>query len=93
MKNGLVINKWNNQCWYKDDLYYRDDDLPAITWEDGSKFWYQHSKDHREDGPADMYADGYNYWWLNGSRYEFDDWCIKLNKSPKEKAYLALKYC
>ena len=92
MRNGLVIDEDGNQFWYKDNLLHRDDDLPAIIYTGGIKFWHQNGLWHRENGPADMWADGENCWWIEGVSYSFDEWCLKLNKSPKEKAYLLLKY-
>jgi hypothetical protein len=34
----------------------------------GDKCWYLNGKRHREDGPAEEWADGTKcwYWWLNG---------------------------
>ena len=32
----------------------------------GSKYWYLNGKKHREDGPAEEYANGDKYWYLNG---------------------------
>ena len=92
MRNGLIIHDNGDQCWYKDDKLHREDDLPAIIWADSSKFWAINGKCHRENGPADMHVDGKIYWYLNGDAHFFDDWCIKLNKSPKEKAMLMLQY-
>ena len=92
MKNGLEINDFGTHIWYKDDKLHRDDDLPAMIWDDGSQFWYRNGEFHRENGPADMYANGDIVWWLNGEYYDFDEWCLKLDKSPKEKAMLMLTY-
>ena len=92
MKNGLKVDILGNQFWYKDGLRHREDDLPAVIWADGTSFWYLHDKSHRECGPAVMLSTGKISWWLNDNQYSFDEWCIELNKSPKEKAYLALKY-
>ena len=47
---------------------------------------------HNETGPAISWVSGKHAWVLSGYTYKFDDWCLKLNKSPKEKAYFALKY-
>jgi hypothetical protein len=46
-----------------------------ITYPDGSQEWYKDGKVHREDGPAVIETDGYQYWYLNGREYtkeEFD---------------------
>jgi hypothetical protein len=32
----------------------------------GGKYWHLDGKRHREDGPAEEWADGSKYWWLNG---------------------------
>ena len=46
-------------------------------WEkDGSRWWYKNGKLHREDGPADIWKDGYKQWWLDGGRI----WSSDLNK-------------
>jgi len=31
-------------------------------------------------------------WYLNGEKYTFDDWLVKLNVTPEEKAILRLKW-
>ncbi len=46
-----------------------------ITYPDGCQEWYKDGKVHREDGPAVIETDGYQYWYLNGREYtkeEFD---------------------
>ena len=92
MRNGLISDQYGNQFWYKDDKYHRDDDFPAVIRADGTYIWYIDGIFHRENGPAVMYTNGVNFWWLDGVNYDFDEWCLELNKSPKEKAFLALKY-
>ena len=63
MKNGLIVDKYGDQRWYKDDLFHRvDDDLPAVIHADGSKFWFINEECHRENGPAIMHTDGYISW-------------------------------
>jgi hypothetical protein len=42
------------------------------VFDDGSKYWYQNDKLHREDGPAVEWADGSKYWYLNGERHRED---------------------
>ena len=32
----------------------------------GTKRWYLHSKLHRQDGPAVVWADGTEYWYIHG---------------------------
>lgn len=52
--------------WYDDQNRYHNDDGPAITWKDGTKFWYLHGRTHRENGPAIEWADGRKEFRLNG---------------------------
>lgn len=67
MKNGLVIDENGNKCWYKNDKFHREGDLPAIEYVNGSKEWYQNGKLHREnDLPAAEYASGNKYWYTKG---------------------------
>jgi energy-coupling factor transporter ATP-binding protein EcfA2 len=39
---------------------------------DGSKFWYQNGKLHREDGPAIEWSDGNREWYKNGKLHRED---------------------
>lgn len=69
MKNGQYIDSRypNRHCvWYQDDQIHRDDDLPAIEFDDGEKRWYQYGKLHRQKGPAIIVANGRSYWFLDG---------------------------
>ena len=36
-----------------------------VTSPDGSKFWYKHGILHREHGPAMIYSNGIEVWYLN----------------------------
>lgn len=40
-------------------------DGPAIIWDTGVEFWYQHDQCHRTDGPAIVWPDGRKWWYLN----------------------------
>jgi len=44
------------------------------TSENGNKFWYLNDKLHREDGPAQVYTDGEERWWLNNTEYSKRGW-------------------
>ena len=92
MKNGLITMPSGEQTWYKDNEKHRDDDLPAIIYADGDQFWLIAGLQHRENNPSSIYSSGNVRWCLRGIEYTFDIWCVKTNKTPKEKAYLALKY-
>src|SRR3972149_6313730 len=53
--------------YYKDGKLHRDNDLPAIEFISGSKFWYQNGELHRDnDLPAIEWNDGSKSWYQNG---------------------------
>ena len=69
-------NEWDNQIWLNSkDKYHRNNDLPIVTWPDGSTcFWAQNNQWHREkDLPAIVCSDGYCEWWENGKRHREND--------------------
>jgi hypothetical protein len=35
---------------------------------DGTQMWYRNGELHREDGPAVIYADGHQEWWVSGKQ-------------------------
>jgi len=48
------------------------------TWEDGTRKWYLNGIQHREDGPAVIYANGNEAWWINGEElFEDEIWALK----------------
>jgi len=56
-----------NKYWYKNGLYHREKDLPAVIYSDRDMYWYKNGIQHREnDKPAVIYSDGRMYWWENG---------------------------
>ena len=51
----------------KKGLTNRDNDLPAIIYVDGTKYWYQNDRIHRgNDLPAIVYANGSKHWFQYG---------------------------
>jgi len=40
----------------------------------GNKFWYMDGLLHREDGPAIIYTDGEERWWLHNTEYSEKGW-------------------
>ncbi len=47
---GLFLGEF---IWFKDNKIHRDNDKPAIEYNDGSKYWYQNDMLHRDnDKPA-----------------------------------------
>jgi antitoxin component YwqK of YwqJK toxin-antitoxin module len=60
-------NICGNQYWYKNGLKHRENDLPAIIYNDGTQIWYQNGKLHRENNmPAVIWPDGTQFYYKNG---------------------------
>jgi len=53
----------------------------------GHKFWCQHDKYHRLDGPAIEYADGDKSYYIDSLSYKEKDYW----NHPKVKEYMYLK--
>ena len=34
------INEYNDLVFYKNGNYHRDNDKPAVIWDNGNSFWY-----------------------------------------------------
>ena len=66
----LKVGRFGFLSWCKDGERHRDDDLPAVIWEDGSLLWYQNGKIHRgDDKPAVIWAHGVKEWYKHGKIY------------------------
>jgi hypothetical protein len=60
------------QSFFDENGELHNDNGPAITYENGTKVWYQHGKMHRIGGPALEYSDGTGWWYINGMRHRID---------------------
>ena len=78
------LNKKGN-FWYKNSLYHRDDDLPAIEYKNGTKEWYQNGNCHRDNYlPAVEYKNGTKEWYKNGKLHRDGDLpAIQCNNGKK----------
>jgi hypothetical protein len=66
------VNHHGNQCWYNEQGFHREDDLPALIRPNGTKIWYINGKIHRENGPAVIRLNGNNKYYLNDIEYTED---------------------
>ena len=58
-----------NIYYYKKNTYIRHNPYgPAIIWINGSKFYFIEDKCHRLDGPAAVYKDDENYYYINNKQ-------------------------
>jgi len=48
------------------------EDGPAMAYNRGDHYWYNHGLLHREDGPAIIFADGNQYWYSRGRQHRED---------------------
>ena len=71
---------YNNVLHYVDyntieySRLHREGDLPAIIYDDGSKFWYKNGQPHRDgDEPASIHASGNKVWYKNGQLHREGD--------------------
>jgi len=56
-----------------------------IVDEDGTEKYYKDNKLHREDGPAVIYKNGTEEWWLNNVEYPEDYIEVKMIKIKHRK--------
>ena len=62
---------------------HREDNAPAIEYNNGDNEWYQNGKRHRENAPAIDYINGDKHWFLNGKRHREDGPAIEYNNGIK----------
>ena len=96
MESKPSLDSFGNKCWYdsvnKFELH-RENDLPAVEYQNGSKSWYKNGVLHRENGPAmidttmKIYSAHY-YWFINGTQY--NDYNI--NEMPLSSYFAYVKW-
>ena len=62
-------------------MSYKEYTVKVYT--DGTKYWYQNGKCHREDGPAIEYPSGSKEWFLNGKYHREDGPAIERANGTK----------
>ena len=68
------IDEFGTEIWRnKDGKLHRDDDLPAMTYENGNKYWYKNDKLHRLNGPAYEESSGYKKYYIEGTELTEDE--------------------
>jgi hypothetical protein len=86
------VDEWGTKRWWLKNLLHREDG-PAIEWFNGCyKEWWLNGCRHREDGSACEYNDGEEYWFLNGIRYDFQNYLKKLKEMGKSNEDIFLIY-
>jgi len=41
---SFFIDHYNNKYWFKNGLRHRDNDLPAMVYNNGNMFWWENGK-------------------------------------------------
>ena len=78
--------------WYQNGAFHRTDG-PAVEYNNGDQEWWLHGIRHREDGPAIINASTKHYqWFLNGTKFWFDEWGEVLGIPACEKTMYILQY-
>jgi len=55
-------------------IFHRDNDLPAIEWFNGAKYWYKFGELHRDsDNPAKKFPNGTKCWYKKGKLHRDGD--------------------
>ena len=55
------------------------------SWRSGSKEYRYEGKAHNEHGPAFIWSNGKQAYFLNGRRYEYEDWLIETKNNGTKK--------
>ncbi len=77
----------------KNGLSHRDNDLPAIEYDNGIKCWYQNGKLHREnDLPAIEGYDGTKCWYKNDNAHRIGNPAIIYHDNTERFYINGIKY-
>jgi len=79
LPSGIIIEnkpKGSHICFWcvKDTNIVHNEGEPAIEDNSGVKYWYQHNKRHRLDGPAIEYKDGTKFYFIDNVGYDEKDY-------------------
>ena len=64
----ITISKFGLVTFFNKNMKkHRNEDLPAVTHPDGSKYWFKNGLNHRDnDLPSVMWDNGYIEFWSHG---------------------------
>ncbi len=68
---------------YLDGKLHSFNDMPAISYICGAKYWYKNGVLHRDNGPAIILYSGYAAWFIDGVKIGSCRGYIPLNKTIK----------
>jgi hypothetical protein len=74
--SGPAIKRKRYTSWWLNGKLHREDNLPAVEWDNGEKQWYFNGYLHRDDGPAISYPNGLKEFYVFG-KYVYGIFSIK----------------
>ena len=86
LKSGPYIT-WQHadkMFYNSNNLLHRENDLPAIIWNNNDKEWRSEGKRHRENGPACEYANGTRKWYDKGKSARIDGPAVEWDNGDTE---------
>jgi hypothetical protein len=63
-----VVCTDGSKYWCLNGKRHRENDKPALIFADGTQCWCINGQLHRESGPAVIYSDGREEFWVNGKQ-------------------------
>ena len=76
----LLVDKYGTKRWYKNGLLHREQDKPAIIYENGDKEWWINGKRHREnDKPSVIWVNDPKCWQKNSEYHRLLGYSIYHN--------------
>jgi len=78
-KYYVVVYSNGDICWHSDPecIIFHRENGPAIENTDGYEAYYQNNKWHRIDGPARIWRDGGEEYWIEGVHYSKEEFLAK----------------
>ena len=77
--------KTKKEEWHYEGRLHRENDKPAVIWDNGTKYWFYNGRLHREnDKPAVITSKGKKEYWFHGKQYDPTD-TPKQNKNRIDK--------
>lgn len=73
------VDEYGTKRWLNNnEEFHRENDLPAIEYSNGDKWYFQKGRLHRLKGPAIHLADGTKRWYINNVRYTEEEFNEKV---------------
>jgi hypothetical protein len=71
---SIEVKVFEDRKWYLDGVLHREDDLPAVELNNGTKEWWKNGLRHRDNNlHAIEDSDGNKEWYKNGERHRDGD--------------------